>query len=586
MPDDRPQTPLICSPFLEKNQSSLAEVLTSVTANTPISLRRRQEVCSSLRSLARLLGQPLEAIPAHHRWLRERLKNLYPEQAGMSRKRFANIKSDLRFALEHAGIGRSRRTYLASLTPAWQELWDRINDDRLRWPLSRLLRFCSAIGIGPESVDVAGAAVFRTALHDESFIRQPEQSFRRAVRAWNTAVERVPGWPQVRLSLPPGRRKGWTLPLDAFPASFREDIEAWIGRLRGDDLLAVDAPIRALRPATLKHRQFQTRMFGSALVHEGHPIDAITSLAYLVEVRHFKDGLRFLLRRAGGKPTEAIHGLATGIKAIARHHVKVPAAQLQELQRICKKLDLELDGLREKTRRRLQQFDDEQNVGLLLGLPWKLLNLAKNPRVPRRRAAVLVQLAVIIELSLFAPLRVGNLARLSLERHLEWARTSRGDVLHIFIPAEETKNRRPIHHELSGETAKLVRLYITKYRPLLVNQPSEWLFPGRDGNPKNPTGLSLQISRTIQRHTGLDVNIHLFRHLVGKFHLGRHPGDYETIRQVLGHASIETTTQAYTQFEARSALLHYQETVRLLREHLPLDLKPRRGRRNRKNEDA
>jgi len=43
------------------------------------------------------------------------------------------------------------------------------------------------------------------------------------------------------------------------------------------------------------------------------------------------------------------------------------------------------------------------------------------------------------------------------------------------------------------------------------------------------------MSKVIYKATGLRMNAHLFRHLAGMLYLAQNPGDYETVRRLLGH---------------------------------------------------
>jgi integrase len=568
------------SPFISADQPTLAYVLQTVEANAELKPGRRSQLCSSVRAVGRVLGLPLDAIPAHKRWLRSRLADAAPRLAGLSPKRFANARSDLWAALSVAGIGRGRRAYLAPLSPDWQALWNTIASDHLRWRLKRFMSFFSAIGIVPGVVDETSFALFRTELDEEGWVDNPERSYRSAINSWNTARQTVPGWPARLIALPDLPKRGWTLAFEAFPSTFQADVEKWRSVFSGDDDLADEGPARKPRASTVRHRLFQIRMAASALVLRGHAVEGIASLAYLVEVEHFKDIVRFMIDRQG-KPTEAIHGLATGLLAIARHHVKAAPAQLEALRRIVKKLDLEADGFREKTRDRLLQFDDPKNLFLLLDLPRRLLELAREIGPPDRKAARLVQMAVAIELLIFTGLRIDNLARIDIEAHLKWVRVDRREVLHVDVPREVAKNHRRVDHELAEDSVDLIRLYLARYRPLLLAVPGTALFPGRYGGSKKSGAFSNRITRIIRQHAGLVVNAHLFRSLAGKIHLREHPGDYVTIKEFLGHSSIETTTESYTQFEAQAARRHYQETVRRLRDELPPIGKVRGRRRKR-----
>jgi hypothetical protein len=50
-----------------------------------------------------------------------------------------------------------------------------------------------------------------------------------------------------------------------------------------------------------------------------------------VEIGAFKDGLRFFLDREGGSSTTAIADLASSLKAIAKHHVRVGPDHLDRI---------------------------------------------------------------------------------------------------------------------------------------------------------------------------------------------------------------------------------------------------------------
>jgi hypothetical protein len=131
----------------------------------------------------------------------------------------------------------------------------------------------------------------------------------------------IPRWPSLALSVP-RYAEHYILPESAFPASFRHDLDAYIANLGHDDILDLDAPPRPLRARTLKTYHYELRRFASMLVHRGHPVAAITSLAYLVEPEHVEDGLRFLLGRHGNRPLKSAFDLAILLGKVAKHWTK------------------------------------------------------------------------------------------------------------------------------------------------------------------------------------------------------------------------------------------------------------------------
>ncbi len=409
MPDDGLGEIRPINPFMTKESITFADVMMRISSDNALSATKRRDVVSLIRCLMRLLDLDPTRTPATLPALHLKLRGLHPAQAGISKKRFANIKADVAFALRHLGLTGSTLRNGKGLGPAWQALWVSIEDDQTRWKLSRLFRFCSALNVEPEEVNDATIEDLHRALVEESFVKDPEATVRATIYAWNRARVELLGWPRQRLNRRPSRRDGWTFPLETFPAAFQKDVDEWIRRLRGEDPLADDAVPKPLRPATIKHRAFQIRMFASALVRRNVPAERITGLDVLVEVENFKDALRYMLDRNGGTQTEAIYGLATAMKAIARHHVKVPQEHLEKLTRICAQIEVKNRGLTEKNRRRLHQFDDPVNVSALLLLPSLLERLARRAR--GRKAAVLMQMAAAIELLTMTPVRIGNLDR-------------------------------------------------------------------------------------------------------------------------------------------------------------------------------
>ena len=170
----------------------------------------------------------------------------------------------------------------------------------------------------------------------------------------------------------------------------------------------------------------------------------------------------------------------------------------------------------------------------------------------------------MIEILLYAPMRIGNLAGLQIDQNLRWVKTEGKQCLNISIPGEEVKNSKPLHYELGPDSSVVVRKYLDDGRPLLMGAPSNALFPALDGGSKLSVHLSAQISRAIFDYTGLKVNPHLFRSLAGKLHSMVSPGDMVTLAHVLNDA-LTTVAKSYAQFETRSALRHYQTSVRTMR---------------------
>ena len=70
----------------------------------------------------------------------------------------------------------------------------------------------------------------------------------------------------------------------------------------------------------------------------------------------------------------------------------------------------------------------------------------------------------------------------------------------------------------------------------------------------------------VYKELGLRVNPHLFRHLCAFLFLKAHPGHYESVRQLLGHKNIQTTTNFYAGFETDEAMHRFNKVIDGFRE--------------------
>ena len=323
---------------------------------------------------------------------------------------------------------------------------------------------------------------------------------------------------------------------------------------------------------TLRNRRRYILMAATALVRTGVPISQVTGLDVLVEIKQAKALLRFLYKRAGDETTNQIHHVSTVLKTVARHHLHQPEDMVDQLRRLCKALKPKSRGFTEKNRRCLRQFTDNKKLANLLTLGGRVIAQVARRDKLRRRDAVRVELAIAVAILLNIPLRAGNLAGLRLDRHLQFV----GDRAFLSIPSDETKNAVAIDTELSPLLAQLLHTYIDRYRPSLIETSSPWLFPGENGARRPSGGFAQQISDFIAREVGVVMTPHQFRHLAAKLFLDLHPNEFETVRKLLGHKSIDTTMRYYRELDAALAGKRYAALLDGLLTDLQCHATPRR----------
>jgi hypothetical protein len=147
--------------------------------------------------------------------------------------------------------------------------------------LSRFFHYCTAQGIEPSEVSDAILFSFHEGLIAETIVEQPYEIYRGAAKSWNNAAERIPGWPQQRLTVP-SRQRLVTCDWSVFPASLKADIELYCRRAAGLDL-SDDHFVRPQRPATLETRRWQLRLLATAIVKGGISAETLTSLSTMLQ---------------------------------------------------------------------------------------------------------------------------------------------------------------------------------------------------------------------------------------------------------------------------------------------------------------
>jgi integrase len=560
------------NPFANPTAPTFANLIDRLKADRELPTAKRQNMVWSLNVVARAVGKDPAEIVAHPEFLRALMNKAAPESIGLSRAGWNNARSLLGKALEWAGLGTMPGHYMAPFAPAWAGLWDLLppGKNALRMQLSRFFHYCSAQGIGPSEVSDAVLVSFHEGLIAETIVEQPYEIYRGAAKSWNNAAERIAGWPQQRMMVP-SKQYQFNYDWNAFPASLKADVEAYCRRAAGLDL-SDDHFVRPQRPATLETRRWQLRLLATAIVKGGISAETLTSLSTMLQPPTAAAGLQYLLERNGGTSSPQISHLATFLPTLARK-LDMPDAIVTKLRKMAAKLKVVQHGMAERHREALRAFDDEAAVKALLDLPARLVEEVLKSGRQGYREAKIIQTALAVELLLNAPVRIKNLASIEVDRH--FVPVGRQD-LHLRFPAHEVKNANDLEFPLMAETIDLLDLYLKVWLPILCcGRPSPFLFPGDLADrPKGRGALSSQIKEVVFAYTRLDMPAHRFRHAEGKIFLDRNPGQYEVVRQLLGHKSIETTISFYAGAETASAARHYARTILAIR-----NVEPRPGSR-------
>lgn len=531
----------------------------------------RNALRSSINATARLAGLPPSGVIASLRDLFRRLDRVCPAQHDISPKRLANIRSDLRRAFHL--VGWKPRANRNTFTPAWTALASRLPNEHKKAALSRFMRYCSERGIEPDGVDDAVAQAYQREIEEVDYCRRPQVAFRDTVRVWNAMVGVIEGWPAVTLTRPDHSRT-WALTWNELPVSLRDDTEAWLARMAGKR--PPGGPDGARRPSrfsdpmpgkpvsaqTVHTRRHQVRTWASALVRGGRAAGTLRSLADLVTIGAFDEAVTYLETAEHGRSAETVHQIAICMVLVAKHWVKVPAADLARISAGVATLKPRRtdDRLTEKVETILNQFDGPAALRTLAGLPDKIAAGLETVAAPGVREARRMEMAVAIELLLRTAMRRANVAGLRWEGHFLGLEGGAGTA-RLIVPGEEVKNGRDLAFPISDHTLRLLMLYRQRYWPLLADAGCQHLFPRRGDGALSGHQFSKRVKAFIQRETGLIMTPHVFRHLAVTLLQRAEPGNQESGRQLLGHTTSETTQRHYARSQRERHIATYDRVI-------------------------
>jgi len=559
---------------------TLAGVLAALEHPSKLSATRVRDLRSAVKRVAALLGNEPAAIALDMAGISMRLAAVNPIAAGMTIKRFANIRSDFLAAVKASGLLPVKAKKLpgaahqkAPLSDPWLDLFRRLAHRRAHIGLSRLARYASAQGLAPRDINDDVIEDLMAAVREGSLCPRPSVLHRQITLIWNGAA-RDPALALQPVTVPPYRairRINWAL----LPAAFRQDVNDYLSWCRVSDPFAPDARRCPLAPQTLRLCRDQIHAAVTALIESGTEASTIRSLADLVSPNHFKCILRKRLDSVGGEEKCFNHDLGRALVRIAHEWVKVDAQVSAELKRLVGKLPRPILGLTAKNKKFLRQFDDPIVLRRLYRLPERLWAEIKRDGKPHFRTLAKAQTALAIAILSYTGLRPQNLTNLAFDTHLFMREKARA-LSSLEVPAHEVKNGMERAYDIPPHVAKMLIEYRDRFAPKILGHRPTRLFVNVDGTPKNQATISCLVTDCLRRRAGIVITPHQFRHLGARVVLDRNPGEYETVRQFLGHKSLKTTVAAYAGIDSRRAARRHHQIVE---EALAAQMPARRSKR-------
>jgi hypothetical protein len=548
------QTPVLLEP-------SFADAIAIIAASDELPKQTQRHWTTSLRQVAKALDKPLQTIPARLRAVRADLARLHHAPAGLTLKTLRNHKSNVKSALRWLARERGVPEHGAPLMAAWEELRAQISDRFVRWRLSSFMRFCSANGIAPAEVDEVILGRF-LGYRAQAGSPADDRSGRRLVRAWNSNVGNVRGWP-VRWLREPAVRPTTDLPWEEFPEGLRRDVDQYLQGLTRVRRGRSGRRIRPLQPSTIRQRRMELVAAARMAVRRGVAIGDLNSSSALLSPDVVEKILDAYWAKNGETPKAFTIDLACRFVAIARETKCIDDASCERLDQMRRDLeDKRRGGFTEKNTSLIRQVLTPGVWSRVVKLPQELMSTARSQRSSAPvKAAITAQLAVAIAVLSVAPVRLANLVAIRLGTNL--IKPGGPDSNYwLTFPDHDVKNRVRLEYPLEQYLTRMIEEYVYDFRPILVRgRNDDWLFPGQFGGAKSSILLSTQITQRIYQATGLRMTVHQFRHAAGALILQRRPGEYELVRLLLGHLNVQTTINAYIGLENIRASEIFSEIV-------------------------
>jgi hypothetical protein len=533
-------------------EPSFQDAIQMIAASEELPEQAKRHWTTSLRQFAKAMDRPLEIIPARYSAVRNDLAKWHHVPAGLTAKTVMNHRSNVKGTLLWLAREKGVPEHGAQLTAAWEELRAKVKDALIRSRLSSFIRYCSANNVTPAEVDEITVDKFVD--YRARCSKPADPSFRRLLaRAWN--VGNIPGWPKRRLVEPPVKSTveiGW----EEFPKRLQKEVDRYLEGLTRIRKSRAGRHIKPLRPATIHGRRAELQAAARMAVKIGAPIEKLDSLRAMLKPEMAEKILDAYWERNGKKPKLYTIDLARRFVAIAKETKCLNDKDCERLQDMWRRLYDERppEGLTNKNLEFLRKVLTPGVWGRVLKLPMAMMAEARRCQHHAPiRAAVIAQLAVAIAILAVAPVRLANLTSIRLGPNLHKPDGPVSDYWLHFTP-EDTKNNVRLEFVFKEYLTRLIDEYVQDFWPtLLRGRKEDYLFPGLREGAKGKISFSVQISKRIYRATGLKMTVHQFRHAAGAIILKNRPGEFELVRQILGHRSIATTMQCYVGLETIQA---------------------------------
>ena len=543
-------------------EPSFLDLVAAIEQATELSdERRRHWVCSS-RQIAKWLDRPITLVPARWTAIQIAVGQLHHARLDVRPKTLANHRANLKAALRWFGKEQDLPQRGIRLSLEWARFGDKI-DRRLISRISSLMRYCSARGVAPSAVDDTVFEEYWRYRSETTALVSNNTQRRFMARAWNACAATIDDLQLQPLTEPPLKvlaEPAW----NQFREGLRKDVDDYFAGLAKPHRTLNGKRIQPCCERTILYRRAALVAFARMAVRLGTPVESLTSLAALLQPDLVERVIDAYWQKNGETPNTGTIDLGKTLLRMARETGCLDPSDVERLDDVRSALEHHRrEGLTPKNLQLIRQVLTSGVWTEVVSLPHVLMQEARSLKDHAPiKAGITAQLAAAVSILTFAPVRLSNLVSIELGENLIKPGGLNTPFWLVF-PHYDVKNRIDLNFQFDQPLNDLIEEYIQDFRPaLLRGANASWLFPGENGRPKVKLTFSKLITDRIQKAIGLRITVHQFRHAAAAIYLKHHPGDYETVRRVLGHRDIQTTVRFYCGLETMQATEQFGKLIR------------------------
>jgi integrase len=347
-----------------------------------------------------------------------------------------------------------------------------------------------------------------------------------------------------RLEIPP--RLSYTLfPQSAMPPAIIADWARARDCFLVSDPYSPDRRRKPLKISTIENMWQRLRLGYDAAIRAGVPMEELRTFGDLINL----DVVAIIGEQLKVDPESSPRRYRTTFEVlikVAREIVGVDRAHIEEMLRMKRLVPKCSIGMTQRNRRTVDQFNDQEATRRLLRCSDELFEAAFSTGANWWTFGAF-QTAISIRIFIQFGIRISDLRQLSYEKHIL---DTDGPCRLLQILRPEKGTHTSLEFSIPESLAEKLSTFRHCIAPRWLGYTPTFLWDGGRGKPKSPAIIRDQVERYIRYYVGVDMNPHAFRHLIAKWFLDADPGDFESVRRVLGHEDVYVTAKYYAGEEA------------------------------------